>query len=187
MSPKKNPDLEGMANSLKEVMEAAITKEGKLIFSSPTTLEDKEILEYQGRMRAMALHKFNNPGYVCAVNCYRSEKDMQAHKASGAIVLYIREMDLEVVMKGLGYSVDEEEHDMVAEKWGEFGSTIAEDFRKALTAKGFPELVMSKPISVRNAIMKGVEFSFDQYNLYQLNFSIKDMVAIVAELTMTKL
>ena len=49
---------------------------------------EKEIIEYDSRMRVFPLEKFNGPAYVSFVNYYLSGKDLQTNNAVGAFIFF---------------------------------------------------------------------------------------------------
>ena len=134
------------------------------------------------------MERFNSPAFVGAVNFYRTEKDKLSHNACGAIVLYMRFTSSEQILKGVGIrGFDEDDDEAVAGKFGEFCLSMAEGFNAALTANGYPNLELSDAIVARNSIAKGVEFSYDQYDRYELSFVYKKEKILSADLTMTNI
>ena len=68
----KEEELKQIAEILKEVVTAIFNEKGEIKFSK-IPLERKNIIEYQGKMRADGLEKFTGTAtYLSAVNFYLS-------------------------------------------------------------------------------------------------------------------
>ena len=96
-------------------IEELITAQGGLVPSKPHEIAAKPVDEYEGRMRVNALEKFDASVYIAAISFYLNQADMKAHRACGALILY---MDIEVadkIFKAAGlevpYDEDDEDHD----------------------------------------------------------------------------
>ena len=178
--------LEELAGTLKEVIQKNLTKTGKITFSEEPKIIKKDIIEYDHRMRVSGLEKFNAPAYVAGISYYRSPKDQEEHNACGAIVLYVEEQYVEILLKALGQTgIDDENEEMLSKKCGEFCSIVGEEFTTAVSGQGYNDLVAAVPISFRNTIQDGIDFSYTQYEKYEISFLIKAKKIMVAEITIT--
>ena len=187
MGRRDNPNLESMAKTLEEVVVKHFKTQERLTLSKAPKLEKNNILEYDKRLKVSAMDKFNNPGYPFAVNYYASEADIKKFKPLGAVILYFVEKDIAVFLKAFELrNFDDENPEEIASQCREFGQQISKQFLDALSAQGYLNLTMSAPICERNDL-KGVLFSLDQYDKYEISFYIKDVKTLVAELTMTVL
>jgi len=188
MSPKINPDLEIQANLLKDAIKTKFKAQERLILSEDPKLVKNDIVEYDKKLKISALDKFNNPGYACGSSFYKSEGDKTAHKAVGAVALYFVEKEIGPFLKAFGYTdFNDEEPQQIAEKCLEFGNIILEAFQQELSQKGYVSLLIQEPVCYRNGLPKGLDFSFDQYEKYEIHFLISGEKRLVAELTMTQL
>ena len=186
MGPKINPDLEAMAKILNDVITKKFKAQERLVLSQEPTLVKNDIVEYDKKLKVSALDKFNNPGYVAAGNYYLSEKDLAAKKTCGAVVLYILEADIGTFLKAFEYTnFDDENPEEIIPKCYEFGKVIGKEFQQALSANGYVNLCMSEPLGNRNSLPLGVDFSYDQYDKYEISYFVGKIKILVAELTMT--
>ena len=187
MANKDSGYLEEFGKILFNIVECIIKEK----VSIPLTIEPKMALktihEYDSRMRVSALEKFNDAGYISYVNFYRSEGDKQKQNTIGALVFYVKEFEIEATMKILGVKVDEEVQEDVCKNLSEFFKTLTAEFKKAIVAVGYPNLVSSEPASFRNNVPKGVLFSFDQYDKYEVIIPIKGQVLYAMDITLTRL
>lgn len=178
--------LDEISNLLKSVIQKAILKTGKINLTDEPKTEKKDIIEYDRKMRASGLEKFNAPAYVSAVSFYKSQKELETHMACGAFILMIADEFTENLMKALNHSgIDDAPEEEIAQKCGEFLKTLAEQFKEDLGSAGYRNLVVSEPVNGRNELPFGVEFSYDQYEKSEISFTLKTAKILVAEVTMT--
>ena len=178
--------LEEMAVLLKNLVEKILLESEKIIFTGESTVERKDLIEYDRRMRASGTDKFNYPAFVAAVNYYRNEREKMQHNACGALILYIRASAVDSILKNMGIrKYDDENEEEVAGKCADICLSLAEKFNKELMGAGYRELVLSQAIGAKNSIMQGVEFSYDQYDRYEIGFSQSKEKVMVLDLTMT--
>ena len=62
-----------------------------IVFTKDPQAEEKNIIEYEGKMRVDGMTKFNGPCYISALNVYQSEKDLRQQKTCGVIAMFIKE------------------------------------------------------------------------------------------------
>ena len=78
---KQNSELDKFAELLNQGVVALFKERGEIKFTSDPVMERKRLIEFDGRMRADGMEKFENePTYVSAVNFYANEKDMEKGK-----------------------------------------------------------------------------------------------------------
>ena len=136
-------------------------------------------------MRIKATDKFDVAVYIAAVNFYLNDTDMQAHKARGAMILY---MDTEVADKlfraaGLQVPYDEDDESMMA-LCGKLCQSIADGFKDKLSSAGYVTLKVSPAAVYKNTISEGVEFNKDQDEKQEISFYFLKHKALVIEWTM---
>ena len=178
-------ELQTLANTLAESVVAIFKEKGEMKFSKPPAPKLKSIIEYNGRMRADGMEKFNNPTFVATVNFYLNAKEMEKHNALGAVVVYIEQGYVVDLLRLLKYPpVDDENMDALRDCCGTLCNIIAGRFKSAISSIGFIELEMSAFASYRNTAPRGVEFCFKEYNKYEIEFYITDIKRLVIEMTM---
>jgi hypothetical protein len=173
-----NPILTGF------IEELLVTK-GNLVAAKPFEIAVKPVEEYDERMRIKATDKFDVAVYIAAINFYLSQSDKQAHRARGALVLY---MDTEVADKifkaaGLQVPYDEDDESMMG-LCGSLCQSIATALKDRLAATGFHSLEVSSPAVYKNTISEGVEFSKDQDEKQELSFYFLKHKALVIDWTL---
>ena len=179
-------DLKNLAGTLAEIVEKSFQGAFPVNFSDKPAIEVRDIIEYDGRMRVSGMEIFNGPTYISAVNFYRSAKEQAEGKACGAIVIYLKEGQLEALLKGAGFKgVDDEDGQSVMNACAELSKTIAVNFKNELKGKGYSELILSSAKSYQNNVPSGIDFSFDQYQKYEISFSIKGEKSLAADLTLS--
>jgi len=167
------------------LIEDLITTKGGLVPTKPFDAVAKPIDVYEGRMRVHSNDKFDVPTYVAATNFYLNQGDMQAHRARGAMIMY---MDIEVADKlfkaaGLQVPFDEDDGSMEV-LCGQLCQLIIDGFKERLTAAGFVSLEASVPIVYKNTILDGVVYSKDQNEKQELSFYFLKHKAIVIDWTL---
>jgi hypothetical protein len=167
------------------IIEDLITTKGNLLPTKPFDVAVKPIDEYENRMRVNANDKFDVAVYISATSFYLNKSDLQAHRARGAMVLY---MDTEVadkIFKATGYDVpfDEDDESMMA-ICGSLCEAISHALKDRLTAAGFVDLELSVPTVYKNKIQEGVAFSKEQDEKQELSFYFFKHKALVIEWTL---
>jgi len=166
-------------------IEDLISVRGNLPATKPFEVATKHIDEYEDRMRIKATDKFDVAVYLAAANFYLNKADMQAHRARGAMIIY---MDIEVADKlfkaaGLKVPYDEDDESMMG-LCGSLCQSIADNLRDRLAEEGFAKLEVSTPAVYKNSISEGIEFSKDQDEKQELSFYFLKHKALVVEWTM---
>lgn len=180
--------LQEFATLIKDVLEKIFQRIGRLTFSQEATIERKDILEYERKMRISALEKFNTAGYVAAINYYKTQRDKDINKACGAMVVYLVEQGIGKLLEATGIpKFDEDDSELVIDKCCVFCQNVSNGFVRDLATKGYKDVIPSDPFGNRNTIPQGVDFSYDQYDKYDISFTVKDTKVIVIEITMANL
>ncbi|OGX05859.1 MAG: hypothetical protein A2Z88_01160 [Omnitrophica WOR_2 bacterium GWA2_47_8] len=172
----QNKELETFAQILSQSVIALFQERGQASFSQPPKLEQKNIYEYEGRMRVDGMEKFNNEAtYISAVNYYLNAADMAKHKAIGVVVVYVPQDYLAKMMKTLQYPLfDDDNDDALRDSCGTLCNIIAGRFKSDMKAAGYQELEMSPFINFRNSSFSGVEFCGSEFQKYDLNFFLEN-------------
>jgi len=180
--------LEGLAVSVKNILQQFFQKTGRLTLPQEPALQLKDIVEYDRRMRVNALEKFNGPGYVAAINFYKNQKDKDVNHSCGALIIYINEKSVGKTLEATGFEkFNEDDSEVVIDRCCQLCEKTGAEFVKQLAAKGYQGLVTSEAIGNRNTIPQGVDFSYDQYDKYEVSFPGKDFKILIADITMAVL
>ena len=182
---KQNAELEKFADLLIVGTEALFFERGEITFTKPAEKARRKIVEYNGRMRADGMEKFDNEAtYVSAVNFYANEKDMAKGKCLGALIVYIEQTYLPMLMKKLKYpAVDDESEDAMLDSAGTLCNIISGRFKSEISSAGYIELEMSHFMNYRNSAYDGVGFCFAEYDMFEVAYFIDDKKRMVMEMT----
>jgi hypothetical protein len=183
---KQNNELDKFADLLEKSVIGLFKERGEIDFSASPVKERKRIIEFDGRMRADGMEKFDNePTYVSAVNFYGSEKDMEKGKTLGALIIYVEQSYIAKLMKMLRYPpIDDESDDAMRDSCGTLCNIVSGRFKSEISSAGYIELEMSHFMNYRNSAFGGVNFCYNEYDKYQLDFEIDKKKRMVIEMTM---
>ena len=185
MPPSEKKVESPVATALMSCLQRIFQKANGLPFSKDPDSLERDVIEYDSRMRTFGLERFNGPCFVTSISFYLSQQDMDAHKAQGAIVLFIEESSVGRILKAMGEAkFNEDDDEVVFEKCAEFCNVIAMDFQQEISSLGYKNLVVGKPNAQRNDIAEGVEFPYDQYKFSELNFYFFKRKAVVVDVVM---
>lgn len=172
---------ENLILSVKESLQSLADLE----LSSEPEVNDRDIIEYQGKMRVFGLDKFNGPCYISVINFYRTAEEMKKEKAIGAYIFFVDVDVAERLFKSMGLEgMDPEDDAIMFDGCGEVCNILAGALKNDLNMKGYKELVISAPSSHKNDVAGGVAFSFDQYTKQEFVFELWNKKAFVVEVTL---
>lgn len=158
---------------------------GKLVSTDPATHKPQNIIEYQGRMSVTGMDKFNGPTHIAALAFYLNDQDKSKRRAKGAIALYLEASNTDKVLRAFGHSFnDDDEEEEALAACGKICATIAGKFRDALAQNGCPALVLSDPVTGKNSIPDGIDFSPDQSQKNEFSFYFWKKKSMVIDVTM---
>ena len=166
-------------------VEDLLANKGNLAVFKPTEIAGKPVNEYEGRMLIKGSDKFDVAVFIAATSFYLNQANLQAHKAIGAMLVY---MDTEVADKlfkaaGLQVPYDEDDESMM-DLCSKLSVLITDNFKERLSAAGYASLVASTPAVYKNSISEGVEFSKDQDEKQEVSFFYLKHKALVVEWTL---
>ncbi|MBL8013626.1 MAG: hypothetical protein JNN05_07235 [Candidatus Omnitrophica bacterium] len=161
---------------------------GRLVPSDDPTHKTQNIIEYQGRMSASGMDKFNAPTYVAGVSFYLSEQDREKHRAKGAMVLYLEALNADKFFKAFGHPVtDEDDEEEAGAACGKICTMLAEKFKSALSdSAGASQMVLSQPVGNKNSLPEGVDFSADQKQKQEISFYFWKKKSMVVDITLVR-
>lgn len=182
---KEEFDPQVIATTMMGCVQETFEKMCNVSLSKAPEFNEKEIIEYDGRMRVFGLEKFDGPCYISAINFYVDKKHFEEKDSSGVVVLYIEEEAAEKLGKAMGQSeADLEDEEVVLDTCGEFCNVVVGQFKNELRALGYIDLIISAPIKHKNDISEGVDFQYSEKKLYELNFHVWKRKLIVVDITM---
>lgn len=182
----KNKDIEKFANILMKGTEGLFAERAEVKFSKPAEKILGTIVEYQGKIQADGMEKFNNEAaYVSAVNYYLNAADMAKKKAVGALIVYVPQNYMAKLMKHLKYPpVDDENENALLDSCGTLCNILAGRFKSEISAAGYIELEMSHFKTYRNNAVPGVDFCSSEFDFYTINYYLENEKRMVFDMTM---
>ncbi len=186
---EKGIDSEILMSKMMGILESQLSKMTGVIATSPPETKEKDIVEYENRIRINGLEKFQAPSYISAINYYLNEADAKrAGKAKGALILYVDVENSGKIYKALGLPFPDDEDDASMMNCnGAFCKIIGDAFKNELVNMGYVDLFMSAPDNYRSSIVDGVEFSLDQKKMLEFSFFYLKRKSIVVELSLAGL
>lgn len=183
---KQNAELDTFAELLIKSLIALFMERGELKFTNELKIKRHSITEYEGKMRADGMEKFDNEAtYVSAVNFYASEKEMKKKKTLGALIVYVQQEYIAKLLKLLQYPpIDDESEDAMLDSCGTLCNIVSGHFKSAISASGYIELEMSHFMNYRNNAFLGVDFCYQEYDVVEIECEISGEKRLVVEMTM---
>ncbi len=181
---QREVELKILAEALAEAISKTFEEKGSLRLHK-SSLERRDIIEYNGKMRISGLEKFNNPAIISFVNYYLSEQDQKKQNALGALIIFVLESQVISLLNKLGYpKVDEDNEEALQASCGQLCHDFGTAFKSKLAGMGYTDPVMSAPQNFRNNIPQGINFCFKEYDKFEIGFALEDQKLLVAEMTM---
>lgn len=181
---KQNAELEKFADLVsKGTTELFLERE--VTFTALPKKSKHEIIEYQGKMRADGMEKFDNEStYVSAVNFFANPKDMEKKKTIGTLIVYVKQTYLPKLLKLLQYPpIDDESEKAMLDSCGTLCNIISGRFKSEVFSAGYIGFEMSAFITYKNNAVAGVPFCFSEYEMYQVDFFIENLKQLVIEIS----
>lgn len=182
----KSIDPQVAKTAMMSVMEAALAKMSGIVSTEQPQVVEKEVIEYENRLRVTGMEKFNAPSFISVINFYLSQADMDRHKgAKGAMIFYVDSENSGKLFKALGFPTNDDEDDIsMMNSCGEVCNVVGKGFKDELVKAGYVDLFMSPAHNYKNSILEGVEFSTDQTTMHEFCFFYWKRKSIVVELTL---
>ncbi len=184
MSPGKLIDPKQLSQVILRCSQEILEQMCKAKFSQDPQIAEREIIEYNSRIRALGLDKFNGPCYVAAITMYDSKESLAAKKPCGAFILYLEETIAQEFLKAMSQGLDDEDEEMVMDNCGELCNVIAGQFKNNIKEFGYHDLVISAPTKGKNDIPEGVDFEYNETKLQEVSFFIRKIKAVVIAITL---
>ncbi|MBF0387585.1 MAG: chemotaxis protein CheX [Candidatus Omnitrophica bacterium] len=178
----KEFDKEVLTARIIGVVNDAFSKMLRVKPSAEPVVGEKDIIEFDSRMRVFPMEKFNSPAYVSCVNFYSSQKDLDSGYAVGTFVLIIKEEVAEKLLHAFGRLLkDSDSEEAVMDCVGEFCNILAGNLKNELTAIGYAEVLLSSPLKYKNSVLEGVPFDYELYTKQELAFTFWNQKCVVIE------
>lgn len=167
----QNQDPKVLMTRLQKVVEGVLKSTGNLNVSQEIQIHERDVIEYESRMRVSGMEKFNAPCYVASISYYRDEASQAKQDACGVMVVYIEEESVSKLLTAMGYKTAKaSEEEAILDHCGELCNLISGNFKNELAGFGYSGLVSTAPITAKNSIPSGVDFPYSQYKLYEADF-----------------
>jgi hypothetical protein len=154
-------------------------------FSADPVTTEKEIIEYDGRMRLFPMEKFNAPAYVGVVYYYLSKRDLNEGHPVGTFVFYVKEDMVDRLFRAFGRPVSEAEDEAVcADVVGEMANILAGNVKNELRGLEYEDLLISAPTKHKNVVPEGVQFDYNLFKKQEIMFSFWKEKCIAVEACM---
>lgn len=180
----KQFDLQVMATTLMGCVEDTFGKTYNIFFSKDPECAERNIIEYQSRMRTFGLEKFNSPCYVSAINFYLSPKHLVKKDSIGVLILYLKEEHASKVLKAMGFTAKDDDEAMLLDCIGELTNIIAGQFKNELVALQYEDLTISAPTTAKNDIAEGVLFRYSEQVYHELSFFLWNEKSLVISVSL---
>lgn len=184
MAKKEEFDPQVIATTLMGCVQETCEQMCKASFSQDPEYVEKNIIEYNSRMRTFGLEKFNAPCFVAAINFYENKKMFDLGDSCGVLVLYVEEMFAGTLLKELAPGMDLGDEAIVLDCCGELCNVIAGQFKNEIKTYGFSDLTISAPMKYANDIPQGVNFHYSETKFYETSYFIKKEKALVVDITL---
>lgn len=146
---------------------------------------EKDIIEYDSRMRVFPMEKFNGPCYVAYINFFLSHKVLEEGLVIGSFVLFVKGDVAERLLKAFGRPLkDAEDESILFDNIGEFCNILAGHVKNELTNLGYADLTISPPTISKNSVESGVPFDYALYRKHEISFQFWGQKCIVIEVCM---
>lgn len=157
-------------------------------FSAEPVATEKDIIEFDSRMRLFPMEKFNGPCFVSVINFYLSQKDLSDERAIGTFIFFIKEDFTERLLRAFNRSIKDAEHeDILLDIVGEMSNILAGNVKNELAALGYIDLTMSAPFKYKNHVPEGAQFDYNLFKKHEIVFSFWGHKCIVVEVCMGQL
>lgn len=181
----KEFDNQVLNTTVMGVLESTFDKMLHVKFGAEPVVVEKDIIEFDSRMRLFPMEKFNGPCFVSIINYYLSTKDFKDERAVGTFVFYIKEDYSDRLLRAFNRSIKDSEHeDILLDIVGELTNILAGNVKNELTAIGYIDLTMSAPFKYHNHVPDGAQFDYDLYKKQEITFTFWGQKCIVVEVCM---
>jgi hypothetical protein len=185
MVEDKKPAHSPLAEAVQQSVEEFVKKKSGLTFSKDSDWTEKNIIEYDSRMRIFGMEKFNGGAYISSVNFYRNEEDKKANKCCGALIMFVDEENATKILRSFSYKIkSDDDEDQILDSLADLCLKFTEGFKEELSKFGVVNPVISLPSKHRNDASEGVAFPYQIYKYVENNFYMFKQKAFVVNTVM---
>lgn len=183
---KSNTELDAFGEILSQSIIALLKERGDITLSEKPKLEKKQIIEYEGKIRANGIERFDGEvTYVSAINFFANAADLKKKKTLGALIVYVPAEFLPKLMKMLQYPpVDDENEQAMLDSIGTLCNIAGGRFKSEVKAAGYVDLEMSHFINYRNSAVVGIDFCRSEYYFYEVDCFMDGKRRVSFDMTM---
>ncbi|MBZ0166179.1 MAG: hypothetical protein K8I00_05175 [Candidatus Omnitrophica bacterium] len=182
---RENIKNSAVADNLRQLMEDTFLNKCNAALTEDSRLDEREIIEYDGRMRVGSLEKFNGPCFTVGFNFYSSEENQRRNIPTGTIIYFIEEECVERLLKSLDYrGFDEDDQSFVLQHLGEFCQSVSEDYAERLAGLGYGRLLVSPATLSKNNLPDGMSIPLQSTHYFELSFHLWKKKAVVIDLVL---
>ncbi len=168
----KSFDNQVLNTTIMGVVEETFKQMCHVDFSAEPVVTEKDIIEYDARMRLFPMEKFNAPAYVGVVNYYFTQKDLEDQAAIGTFAFFVKEEVVEKLFRAFNRPVSEAEDEAVcADVVGEMTNILAGNVKNELRSLDYQDLIISAPFKYKNVVPEGVQFDYNLFKKQEIVFS----------------
>ncbi len=179
----ENIQTSEVADNLKALVEDTLLKKCNAELTDDTQIVERDIIEYDGRMRVGSLEKFNGPCYTVGFNLFDSESNQKRGIPAGTVIFFVDEECVERLLKSLEFrGFDEEDQGFVLEHLGQFFQSISEDYAERIGGMGYGRLMVSPPTASKNNLPDGMSIPHTSTQYHELSFHMWKKKAMVIDL-----
>lgn len=182
----ENTQNSEVADNLKRLVEDTLTNKCNAGLTEETAVDEREIVEYDGRMRVGSLEKFNGPCYTVGFNLFTSEDNEKRGVPAGTLIYFVDEDSVERLLKSLEFrGFDEEDQGFVIEHLGQFFKSVSEDYAERVGGMGYGRLMVSEPTASKNNLPDGMSIPYDSTHYHELSFHFWKKKSMVVDVVMS--
>jgi hypothetical protein len=178
-------DMPQLTLMMKRVIADVIRNKYQEQLSYDPRVELKPIMTVNGRMKISGFEKFSIRSYIAVINFFADAKDMEKHKSSGFMAVYLKESAilklLQVTGQFKGAALNEK---MIFKVCEEIALALAQGFKKESGSIGLPPFELSVPAIHKDYVPGGVSAPKAQRQYYETSIELWDIDAMVIDLVL---
>jgi hypothetical protein len=160
---------------LREVVTRILKRKAKFREINKPEFLTKPIIEFRRRMRVSSLERFESTTYIASINFCRTNADLSANKALGAVIVFVEEKNLGFLLQRMDYPMEDNDNlDELKDACGTICNLICGNFKSGLVQLDYQELVMSHFSSFQNEAPFGIDYDQQEKNYYEMTFNVEE-------------
>lgn len=175
-----------IAETLVKSVEKIFAKSNQIQIQGEPEIIERDIIEYDSRMRAYGMEKFNDACYISVIELYASQEQLESKDAHGAIILYVREDAADRLYRALDYrDFNETNEESMMDTCAEMMTNIAKQFVNDARSKGYSSLFTGTALKYMNKVDEGVRFNYDEKKFFEISFEIFKEKIVCLDITLS--